>query len=194
MVIRMMLVQNFWWHCRLICVVPKLSRTEFKKQIGTDIWMLSNWSVLVEKGRLATLVFSLHGSWTFILFIRRSWNFSVVRCSQGGSVGVYPGEQGFHIPKWKKPRFEYSWSFGKFQWKWGSARNRSCFLIIGIQFFNSGFFEKTIHNPAGNRKMGTSQNVYSAQTFIYVRYERIEHGKRVFFGMAQKLPELPADA
>jgi hypothetical protein len=26
-----------------------------------------------------------------------------------------------------------------------------------------------------------SQNVYSAQTFIYLREKRIEHGKRVFF-------------
>jgi hypothetical protein len=40
----------------------------------------------------------------------------------------------------------------------------------------------------------TSQNVYSAQTFIYLRKDRIDHGKRVFFGVAQKLPYLPQDA
>src|SRR5512138_1348868 len=36
-----------------------------------------------------------------------------------------------------------------------------------------------------------AQNVYSAQTFIYLRKNRLEHGKRVFFRVAQKLPELP---
>jgi hypothetical protein len=43
-------------------------------------------------------------------------------------------------------------------------------------------------------KSETSQNRYSAQTFIYLRKDRIDHGKRVFFGVAQKLPHLPEDA
>jgi hypothetical protein len=57
----------------------------------------------------------------------------------------------------------------------------SCYMSLNVflLFFRSP--KKSLKAGVRYVKFGLAENRYSAQTFIYLRKNRIEHGKRVFF-------------